>query len=103
MPAGGGAVFERRHARRAAEQRGQVFARAEPARLGHPRDREVGGGEEVLGPFEPHAEDVVHLAPHQKFEEFGGPDGRNLFITAGGTLYTARTATPGRVWWPKNQ
>lgn len=33
---------------------------------------------------------------------FGGPDGRDLFITAGGTLYAVRTTTPGRVWWPKH-
>lgn len=32
---------------------------------------------------------------------FGGPDGRDLFITAGGTLYRVRTNTPGRVWWPR--
>ncbi len=32
---------------------------------------------------------------------FGGPDRRDLYITAGGTLYTVRTTTPGRVWWPK--
>jgi gluconolactonase len=34
---------------------------------------------------------------------FGGPDGQDLFITAGGTLYKVRTTTPGRVWWPKTQ
>jgi gluconolactonase len=33
---------------------------------------------------------------------FGGPDGRDLFITGGGTLYTVRTTTPGRMWWPKS-
>jgi len=33
---------------------------------------------------------------------FGGPDGRDLFITAGGTLYKVRTTTPGRVWWPRS-
>ena len=32
----------------------------------------------------------------------GGPDSRDLFITAGGTLYTVRTTTPGRVWWPRS-
>lgn len=32
---------------------------------------------------------------------FGGPDGRDLFITAGGTLYAVRTTTPGRLWWPR--
>jgi sugar lactone lactonase YvrE len=32
---------------------------------------------------------------------FGGPDGRDLFITAGGTLYRVPTTTPGRTWWPR--
>ena len=32
---------------------------------------------------------------------FGGPDARDLFITAGGTLYKVHTTTPGRVWWPR--
>ena len=34
---------------------------------------------------------------------FGGTDGRDLFITAGGTLYRVRTTSPGRVWWPRKQ
>jgi len=33
---------------------------------------------------------------------FGGPDARDLFITAGGTLSRARTTTPDRVWWQKS-
>lgn len=32
---------------------------------------------------------------------FGGDDLRTLYITAGGTLYSIRTTTPGRVLWPK--
>jgi gluconolactonase len=32
---------------------------------------------------------------------FGGDDLRTLYITGGGTLYSIRTATPGRVVWPK--
>jgi len=32
---------------------------------------------------------------------FGGDDQRTLYITAGGTLYSIRTLTPGRVVWPK--
>lgn len=28
----------------------------------------------------------------------GGPDARDLFITARSTLYRVRTTTPGRVW-----
>jgi gluconolactonase len=31
---------------------------------------------------------------------FGGSDLQTLYITAGGTLYSIRTATPGRVVWP---
>jgi len=31
---------------------------------------------------------------------FGGDDLRTLYITAGGTLYSIRTTTPGRVVWP---
>jgi gluconolactonase len=31
---------------------------------------------------------------------FGGPDLRTLYITGGGTLYSIRTVTPGRVLWP---
>jgi gluconolactonase len=32
---------------------------------------------------------------------FGGDDLRTLYITAGSTLYSIRTRTPGRVVWPK--
>ena len=32
---------------------------------------------------------------------FGGPDGRTLYITAGKTLFTARTAIPGQVAFPR--
>ncbi len=31
---------------------------------------------------------------------FGGPDGRTLYITAGKTLFTARSAVPGQVAFP---
>jgi gluconolactonase len=31
---------------------------------------------------------------------FGGDDLKTLYITAGGTLYSIRTTTPGRVVWP---
>ena len=31
---------------------------------------------------------------------FGGEDLKTLYITAGGTLYSIRTMTPGRVVWP---
>jgi sugar lactone lactonase YvrE len=32
---------------------------------------------------------------------FGGADLKTLYVTGGGTLYSARTETPGRVIWPK--
>ena len=32
---------------------------------------------------------------------FGGPDLKTLYITGGGTLYSIRVATPGRVVWPR--
>jgi gluconolactonase len=34
---------------------------------------------------------------------FGGDDLRTLFITGGGTLFSIRTTTPGRVLWPKSE
>jgi gluconolactonase len=32
---------------------------------------------------------------------FGGDDLKTLYVTGGGTLYSIRTTTPGRVVWPK--
>jgi gluconolactonase len=32
---------------------------------------------------------------------FGGDDLKTLYVTGGGTLYSIRTTTPGRVIWPK--
>lgn len=32
---------------------------------------------------------------------FGGADRKTLYVTGGGTLYSVRTVTPGRVLWPK--
>jgi gluconolactonase len=34
---------------------------------------------------------------------FGGDDRKTLYITAGGTLYSIRTTTPGRVVWPTSK
>ena len=34
---------------------------------------------------------------------FGGDDLKTLYITAGGTLYSIRTTTPGRVVWPERK
>ena len=33
---------------------------------------------------------------------FGGPDLRTLYITAGGTLWSIRTTTRGKMPWPKD-
>ncbi|MGB8852525.1 MAG: SMP-30/gluconolactonase/LRE family protein [Pirellulales bacterium] len=57
--------------------------------------------------FDPHDGRLLQFLPVPTDEvtncAFGGPDARDLFITAGGTLYKVRTTTPGRVWWPKSQ
>lgn len=34
---------------------------------------------------------------------FGGKDLRTLYVTAGGTLWSIRTTTPGRLPWPKTR
>jgi gluconolactonase len=67
-------------------------------------------------PFEPAADrkgGIYVLSPEGKLlaflavptEEvtncaFGADDLKTLYITAGGTLYSIRTTTPGRVVWP---
>jgi sugar lactone lactonase YvrE len=67
---------------------------AEPA-------RDVKGGIYVLSPegklltFLPVPTDEVTNCA------FGGDDLKTLFITGGGTLYSIRTSTPGRVVWPR--
>jgi len=66
---------------------------AEPA-------RDVKGGVYVLSPegkllsFLPVPRDEVTNCA------FGGEDRKTLYVTAGGTLYSIRTATPGRLVWP---
>jgi gluconolactonase len=34
---------------------------------------------------------------------FGGPDGKTLFVTAGGTLWSVRVETPGRLPWSSSR
>jgi gluconolactonase len=34
---------------------------------------------------------------------FGGKDRRTLYVTGGGTLYSVRTTTPGRLVWPRDE
>lgn len=77
----------------------------------------AGGLNKPNPPFEP-AEDrkggIYVLSPEGKLLTFlpvptdevtncafGGDDLKTLYITGGGTLYSIRTATPGRVVWPK--
>jgi gluconolactonase len=63
-------------------------------------DRERKGGIYVLDPggklltFLPVPTDEVTNCA------FGGDDGKTLYVTAGGSLYSIRTTTPGRVVWP---
>ena len=64
-------------------------------------DRAVKGGiyaidpesGKVLGFVEVPSDEVTNCA-------FGGPDRKTLYVTAGGTVYSVRTTTPGRVTWP---
>jgi gluconolactonase len=61
------------------------------------------GGVYVLGP----EGKLLALLPVPRDEvtncAFGGDDLKTLYITAGGTLYSVRTTTPGRVVWPKSR
>jgi gluconolactonase len=49
--------------------------------------------------------DLIDFVPIPKDEvtncAFGGPDLRTLYITAGGTLWSIRTTTPGKLAWPR--
>ncbi len=62
--------------------------------------RDVKGGIYVLSP----AGKLLAFLPVPRDEvtncAFGGDDLRTLYITAGGTLYSIRTTTPGRVVFP---
>jgi gluconolactonase len=66
---------------------------AEPA-------EDVKGGIYVLSP----TGELLAFLPVPRDEvancAFGGDDLKTLYITAGGTLYSIRTTTPGRVVWP---
>jgi len=77
----------------------------------------AGGLNEPNRPFEPSVEQkggiyvfdmegkLLDFLPVPKDEvtncAFGGKDAKTLYITAGGTLYSARTNTAGRLVWPK--
>jgi gluconolactonase len=61
---------------------------------------DVKGGVYVLSP----AGKLLAFLPVPRDEvtncAFGGDDLRTLYVTGGGTLYSIRTTTPGRVIWP---
>jgi gluconolactonase len=61
---------------------------------------DVKGGIYVLGP----ESELLAFLPVPRDEvtncAFGGDDLRTLYVTAGGTLYSIRTTTPGRVVFP---
>lgn len=69
----------------------------------HEPDKDKKGGIYVLSPegkllaFLPVPRDEVTNCA------FGGDDLKTLYVTGGGTLYSIRTTTPGRVVWPKGQ
>jgi gluconolactonase len=69
---------------------------AEPA-------EDVKGGIYVLSP----AGELLQFLPVPRDEvtncAFGGDDLKTLYITGGGTLYSIRTTTPGRVVWPPSR
>jgi gluconolactonase len=53
--------------------------------------------------FEPDGKLLTFLAvPKDEVTNcaFGGEDRKTLYITAGGTLFSIRTTTPGRLVWP---
>lgn len=84
------------------DQKGRLYVAAGLNKPNPPAepDPDVKGGVYVLSPegklltFLPVPRDEVTNCA------FGGDDLRTLYITAGGTLYSIRTATPGRVVWP---
>jgi len=84
------------------DQQGRLYVAAglnKPNPPAEPAD-DVKGGIYVLSPegkllrfLEVPRDEVTNCA-------FGGDDLKTLYITAGGTLYSIRTTTPGRVVWP---
>ena len=55
--------------------------------------------------IDPHSGKLLDFLPVPRDEvtncAFGGDDLKTLYITGGGTLYSIRTTTPGRVLWPR--
>jgi gluconolactonase len=84
------------------DQKGRLYVAAGLNRPNPPAEpaRDVKGGIYVLTP---EGEQLAFLpVPRDEVTNcaFGGEDLRTLYITAGGTLYSIRTTTPGRAVWP---
>jgi gluconolactonase len=86
------------------DARGRLYVAAGLNRANPPFEpaADVKGGVYVIDPasgerlaFQPVPTDEVTNCA------FGGADRRTLYVTGGGTLYSIRTAAPGRVVWPK--
>ncbi len=84
------------------DQKGRLYVAAGLNRPNPPAEpaKDVKGGIYVLTP---EGEQLTFLpVPRDEVTNcaFGGEDLLTLYITAGGTLYSIRTTTPGRVIWP---
>jgi gluconolactonase len=84
------------------DQKGRLYVAAGLNKPNPPHEpaKDVKGGIYVLSPegklltfLTVPSDEVTNCA-------FGGDDLKTLYITAGGTLYSIRTTTPGRVTWP---
>jgi gluconolactonase len=87
------------------DQEGRLYVAAGLNRPNPPFEPAAGrkGGIYVIGP----EGKLIAFLPVPRDEvtncAFGGDDLKTLYITAGGTLYSIRTTTPGRVVWPKGR
>jgi len=84
------------------DQKGRLYVAAGLNKPNPPPEpaEDVKGGIYV---FSPEGKRLAFLAvPRDEVTNcaFGGDDLKTLYITAGGTLYSMRTTTPGRVLWP---
>jgi gluconolactonase len=84
------------------DQKGRLYVAAGLNKPNPPAEpaKDVKGGIYVLDP----GGKLLNFLPVPRDEvtncAFGGDDLRTLYITAGGTLYSIRTTTPGRVTFP---
>lgn len=85
------------------DRKGRLFVaggRNKPNLPAETADRFKGG----IYIFSPEGQLLQFIAiPHDEVTNctFGGRDMKTLYITAGGTLWSVRMATPGRVVWPE--